>query len=929
MKQEYKGTRWYKCDLHLHTPASECFEDKTVTAEQWVDAAIENGLQCVAVTDHNTGAWIDNIKSAAQGKNLIVFPGVEITCDTSKIHLLIIFDTTADKQQIEDFLITCGIERNTFSKSSAYSNKTIIEIANIAHEAGAIIIPAHIDEYNGIAYCASRNILEEFLDLPFINAVQFVHQDFVTPELGIQGNDELIQKINAHYGYPPENIGVDNIKQAYAGLQLAIKKKKRLLTFSDNPSDIPSPKHGIFGIGRQYSWLKMGEQPTLESLRQALVIDDCAYNCFAKPLIPYKTPNLWIKRITIQNTTLTKKDNVLVIDFNPQLNAIIGGRGSGKSSILQFLRGVLNKKEDLEGLEEILQNFKDFFKKEDKGKGVLKENTLIDIYFIRNEIEYKISYSGNSNERIIERLNIENGVYEKVTDEGFIEFFQLEQYSQKQIFSIAQKPNSLRNRIDNAIPETSGIWERHNQLSKDYQSTNAEVQALNQAVSTKGRLTTEIKDLQGKIHLLQQSGIADLITQRQFLLKQQDIVDKYFEINKKIPSIILDTKGKLEALIPFEGLHIDESYRDNILELIQPIRNRIDSILALLEISQCELQEIIQQQYALIQTSPLYEKIKENDNAFNQKKQELEEKGVTDIVDFETYTKQLKLKEEELATIIGKEVTINQRKADITEILLEYIKNRKKLTEAREKFIESIIGTNKIRIIIHPFADKQDFENQFRNIIKKETRYDLGIEKAISLVYSRGDILTNLQNFKTKLHKIHNGIEQDEFDGHFTRLIQELSPNQMDLIDLLLPEDEIEMQYENRKGNYSSLAIASAGQKTTAILTFILSFGSTPLILDQPEDDLDNRLVYDLIVDRIRAIKDKRQIIIVTHNANIPVNGDAEYVISLASESRNLKIQAEGSIESTQVKNEICDVMEGGISAFKIRAARYNLPIKQ
>ena len=129
MKQEYKGTRWYKCDLHLHTPASECFEDKTVTAEQWVDAAIENGLQCVAVTDHNTGAWIDNIKSAAQGKNLIVFPGVEITCDTSKIHLLIIFDTTADKQQIEDFLITCGIERNTFSKSSAYSNKTIIEIA--------------------------------------------------------------------------------------------------------------------------------------------------------------------------------------------------------------------------------------------------------------------------------------------------------------------------------------------------------------------------------------------------------------------------------------------------------------------------------------------------------------------------------------------------------------------------------------------------------------------------------------------------------------------------------------------------------------------------------------------------------------------------------------------------------------------------------
>ena len=150
-------------------------------------------------------------------------------------------------------------------------------------------------------------------------------------------------------------------------------------------------------------------------------------------------------------------------------------------------------------------------------------------------------------------------------------------------------------------------------------------------------------------------------------------------------------------------------------------------------------------------------------------------------------------------------------------------------------------------------------------------------------------------------------------------MIQDLSPNQMDLIDLLLPEDEIEMQYKNRKGTYSSLAVASAGQKTTAILTFILSFGNTPLILDQPEDDLDNRLVYDLIVDRIRAIKDKRQIIIVTHNANIPVNGDAEYVISLASESRNLRIQAEGSIRDMMI-----EVLKSKLHCVQVTEANLN-----
>ena len=86
---------------------------------------------------------------------------------------------------------------------------------------------------------------------------------------------------------------------------------------------------------------------------------------------------------------------------------------------------------------------------------------------------------------------------------------------------------------------------------------------------------------------------------------------------------------------------------------------------------------------------------------------------------------------------------------------------------------------------------------------------------------------------------------------------------------------------------------------------------------------MDNRLVYELIVDKIRQIKEERQVIIVTHNANIPVNGDAEYVISLASNSKNIKIEAEGSLENEIIKHEICEIMEGGEEAFKTRAKRY------
>lgn len=95
------------------------------------------------------------------------------------------------------------------------------------------------------------------------------------------------------------------------------------------------------------------------------------------------------------------------------------------------------------------------------------------------------------------------------------------------------------------------------------------------------------------------------------------------------------------------------------------------------------------------------------------------------------------------------------------------------------------------------------------------------------------------------------------------------------------------------------------------------------MILDQPEDDLDNRLVYELIVGRLKRAKETRQIIAVTHNANIPVNGDAEYIVSLNSESKELKVLYTGTVDRPKIKKEICDVMEGSEHAFKMRARRY------
>lgn len=126
-----------------------------------------------------------------------------------------------------------------------------------------------------------------------------------------------------------------------------------------------------------------------------------------------------------------------------------------------------------------------------------------------------------------------------------------------------------------------------------------------------------------------------------------------------------------------------------------------------------------------------------------------------------------------------------------------------------------------------------------------------------------------------------------------------------------------------------STIISTPAPQLNVALTFLLAYGKQPLLLDQPEDDLDNRLVYDLIVARLKVAKSKRQIIVVTHNANIPVNGDSEYIISMNSDTDIIQVNKTGTMDDTEIRQEICDVMEGTKDAFEMRAKKYHFNISE
>ncbi|MGE7094452.1 AAA family ATPase [Lysinibacillus sp. NPDC048646] len=227
---------------------------------------------------------------------------------------------------------------------------------------------------------------------------------------------------------------------------------------------------------------------------------------------------------------------------------------------------------------------------------------------------------------------------------------------------------------------------------------------------------------------------------------------------------------------------------------------------------------------------------------------------------------------------------------------------------------------------VKAYRDFKHYEQLLREYLFKTTGFDSDFEKIIEYLkagYTPDKIKELVEIFKNI--SIDNPIG---LSGRFTSFMKKMEKSKIESLITLLPEDEVVMLYKtNETGDFKPLSNASAGQKTSAILTLILSIGDSPLILDQPEDDLDNSLIYSLIVDRIISSKNNRQIIIVTHNANIPVNADSDLVNVMDSDKLTFKPKNSGSIDNHDIKESICSIMEGGINAFKSRALKYDLEL--
>ena len=282
-------------------------------------------------------------------------------------------------------------------------------------------------------------------------------------------------------------------------------------------------------------------------------------------------------------------------------------------------------------------------------------------------------------------------------------------------------------------------------------------------------------------------------------------------------------------------------------------------------------------------------------------------------------------------SLAGLESELSAQVAQLSDLIAER-------ASKRSAFLQNMLeGNEHVQVVVSPLGqDPATLTESLRDLLAVERFEDSfkTLVEPIVLIHREGGatddgsgLASAIDTMKRRLIRWAIDADSSAEDGIDRRLMTALAKKQQQdggfaaRIAAWYPEDGVLVKYGTESG-FRRLSEGSLGQKAAAILAFILSYGSDPLVIDQPEEDLDNALITDLIVTGVRKGKLRRQIIVITHNSNIVVNGDVELVHALKMERGQVKVDSTGSLTDSNVRTSICTIMEGGRDALRQRFQR-------
>lgn len=884
--------KWRKIDFHTHTPESRCFKNRNnVKPEDWIEAVINSGLDAVVVTDHNSVGWIGKLREALKDdKKLFIYPGVELCVGTSFTHILVIFDPKMKTEDIEGLVVQCGILKSNWGDTTICVDEKEFSDFVKKYREKILVIPAHFNEEKGLCKTLGQNGIKEFYNKVEFNAIE-------------------VRNIN-------------DINEVNNKIKNAIIPTIAVVTGSDNPgSDIG--QHDLINFGKAFTWTKLSEF-SLEGLRQAFL--DYEARCYSVLSCDNRVEDRnvivhnYVSGIRIKSL---KHVDDLNFRFSPNLNCIIGGRGSGKSTIVEMLRLAFKQYDEKKSNLLITNTYKD--------------DTSIDAYYnFGSNSKYCVHVNGKKNNK---QWKFEN-------EEGFTEDypkFPISIYSQKELYNIVDDDNNVENNAnspllkiidENIASEKSIINERLATIRKDIFMLVEELNVIRSQTKEIKTLKAEIELNKSKISILKDIGIIQKRKELQLLRETYNGIKEilknnivlFDEINKLFAERISKiTKRNIDAL---NNSEYKKYFIDNINKINLINENLIMSIVK--GKSSLELEE------KSIDDTILKKLMEEKQNEYNSLLESIE--GIN-IDDYKKIENEINEKSIKLSGLKNKEPEESMCVDKIREKIGAYIEICYELTELRKNVINSINNkAGNIQLKINSLSNYEKWKYNIRSELGKINAFETEFDKIKKKIFRNNNVRKDEMQRWLEFLTINETGNIKEFlnvvncDARFEKIwMDKKKDNTLQSLVNLMPEDKMEIKIINN-GNKISINEGSPGQKSAAILAFILNQGDTPLIIDQPEDDLDNSLIINLVIESVRNTKKSRQIIIVTHNPNIPVLGDAEGIIMLDRNEKGKVVfkygKKTGCIEEKLIKEGICNIMEGGIDSFKLRENKYKYMLK-
>ena len=642
------------------------------------------------------------------------------------------------------------------------------------------------------------------------------------------------------------------------------------------------------------------DEPSIEGLKLALQDGDASVNRNMNEN-PNKLPNNFIEKLEISNAKYIGRMETLECNFSPFLNTIIGGRGTGKSTLLEFMRLALQRNKDIHKKLE-MESRKYFDVDMEENGSLLVEDSKISLTYFKGKVQYRLNWAHDQDYPSLEEEK--DGVW-RSCDGEMKSLFPVRIYSQKEIFELAKEPSALIEIIDEApAVDAARLQIQNKNLVNRYKQIESKQRELSDKISQENKLRGELNDHARQIEQIEKSGHTEVLQNYRERQKQLSELDSLENKWKEMCDQLLET---LEKITPSDFYQELFSENNDILWDLKRTNDKWSPIHNKLKELGKEAESIITEWQTEKKASPWMQELKSDITQYDQSRSELEQQGI-DPDKYHLLLTHQKSIEKELDLIDEYQSLQQTLEFEKKEVFDQIREHRKVLSKKRQEFLTSILHENQfVSIEVLPFGEEWDeVKNEIRDILQIPERFDRDFE-SLQKIYETVDG-SKINKLKETITTIRNGEKETEHGSFTPRLqarLQKLKPESMINLNLWFPEDNLKITFGP---NQQPIKRGSPGEKAAVLLAFILSYGDEPLLLDQPEDDLDNELIYNLIVKQLQETKTKRQVIVVTHNANIVVNGNAEMVLPLEVVKGQTYVQHPASIQQRNVRESICNI---------------------